>query len=110
MSLYQLTASSTAIFRTTDNAVIPADPANTDYAQYLAWVAAGNTPTPVPALTKAQQTAALNSTYPTKLSQLIDAHHQATMLGLATTSIVTKYTSTLTAYKAALLAVSKETS
>ena len=25
---------------------IPADPANTDYAAYLEWVAAGNTPEP----------------------------------------------------------------
>lgn len=29
-----------------DNAWIPADPANTDYAAYLEWVAAGNTPEP----------------------------------------------------------------
>lgn len=39
--MYQLTDSST-ILRTTDNAYIPADPANRDYAEYLAWVAQGN--------------------------------------------------------------------
>ena len=44
---YQLTQSDT-ILRLTDNAFIPPDPANTDYAAYLEWVAAGNTPSPAP--------------------------------------------------------------
>ena len=34
----------TQIQRKADNAVIPFDPANTDYQEYLEWVAAGNTP------------------------------------------------------------------
>ena len=46
--MYQLTTS-TSIIRLTDNACIPPDPANTDYAAYLKWVAAGNTPEPAPA-------------------------------------------------------------
>ena len=37
----------TCIKRIADNAFIPFDPANTDYAEYLKWLDAGNTPLPV---------------------------------------------------------------
>ena len=36
----------TCIKRIADNAFIPFDPANTDYAEYLRWIEAGNTPLP----------------------------------------------------------------
>jgi hypothetical protein len=39
-----LTGEANNILRTTDNVIIPKDPANTDYQEYLAWVAEGNTP------------------------------------------------------------------
>jgi len=45
--MYQLTTGDT-ILRLADNAFIPPDPANTDYAAYLEWVAAGNEPDPAP--------------------------------------------------------------
>ena len=46
-AMYQLTTGNT-ILRLADNAFIPPDPANTDYAAYLEWVAAGNMPEPAP--------------------------------------------------------------
>jgi hypothetical protein len=41
--------SATSVFKLDNNVVImciPFDPANTDYQQYLAWLAEGNTPEP----------------------------------------------------------------
>jgi len=46
-AMYQLTQGET-ILRIADNAFIPPDPANTDYAAYLEWLAEGNTPEPAP--------------------------------------------------------------
>jgi hypothetical protein len=39
----------TCIKRIADNAFIPHDPQNTDYAEYLEWVAEGNQPLPADA-------------------------------------------------------------
>ena len=52
MAVYKLTGNDSfgekigPIIRTTDSASIPLDEANTDYQDYLAWVAEGNTPDP----------------------------------------------------------------
>ena len=43
--IYQLTKYD-CIHRLTDNAFIPFDPANRDYAEYLRWLEEGNTPLP----------------------------------------------------------------
>lgn len=42
--MYKLSQNSNSIIRLADNAFIPDDPANTDYANYLKWVAEGNLP------------------------------------------------------------------
>lgn len=46
MGEYKLTSSGSVI-RLHDGACIPADPANTDYAEYLSWVLDGGVPDPV---------------------------------------------------------------
>ena len=61
--MYKLTNNPT-ILRLSDSASIPADPANTDYADYLAWLAEGNTPEPAdvpPPPTKAERIRALEA-------------------------------------------------
>lgn len=59
--MYQLTQGN-SIFRVLDGASIPMDESNGDYAAYLSWLAAGNTPIPaveMPNTTALQQIEAL---------------------------------------------------
>jgi hypothetical protein len=42
----QLTNETNMVLRVADNAYIPFDPANTDYQEYLKWLAEGNEPLP----------------------------------------------------------------
>lgn len=46
MSMGYKYSTQSGVIRLSDNAFIPADPDNTDYQRYLAWVAEGNTPEP----------------------------------------------------------------
>ena len=44
--MYKLTEENQGVIRLADNAFIPFDPANTDYQEYLKWVAEGGVPEP----------------------------------------------------------------
>jgi hypothetical protein len=44
--IFPLTGKVNCIKRLSDSAIIPMDEANTDYQQYLAWLAEGNEPEP----------------------------------------------------------------
>ena len=44
--MYKLIPFGGSVQRLSDNAFIPMDPANSDYAEYLKWLEEGNTPLP----------------------------------------------------------------
>jgi hypothetical protein len=69
---YTLIANSTSVQRDADHAIIPDDPKNADWQVYQAWIGAGNTPNPAPAVAPSPpvsvqivstSTPALNGTY-----------------------------------------------
>jgi hypothetical protein len=83
--MYQLTNSTTIV--RDDGANIPDDAANSDYADYLAWVAAGNTPTPyvAPVLTPLQQIAAIEAANPITHRNLRDLSMTVAQIAAAVT-------------------------
>ena len=50
--MYKLMLQNNQVMRVADNAVIPFDPANTDYQAYLRWLEEGNTPIPADEVTE----------------------------------------------------------
>jgi hypothetical protein len=55
--MYRLTQSGTTVHRLADNAFIPFDGGNKDYQEYLAWLADGNVPYPLPVDVPAEKAA-----------------------------------------------------
>ncbi|MBP2635063.1 MAG: hypothetical protein H6Q72_970 [Firmicutes bacterium] len=109
--MYKLTKS-TAIIRLADNANIAAKEDNRDYQEYLAWVAAGNTPeaaqTEAEILT--EKTTALDIEYQTTIDQLAQDYSAALMadklFGTSTADeVYTEYEAAVSAYKTALEAI-----
>ena len=70
------------IVRTSDCAFIPADPANTDYAAYLKWLASGNSPEPADPVTPAVPTVVT-------MRQARLALLQANLLGTVNSAVAT---------------------
>jgi len=50
--MYKLVNNPNGVINIEKNMFYPADPANTDYQQYLAWLAEGNTPLPADEVTQ----------------------------------------------------------
>ena len=72
--MYKLT-NTDSIIRIADKASIPADPANTDYANYLKWVADGNTATAADAIPDPTYQENRVAEYPSIGDQLDDIYH-----------------------------------
>jgi hypothetical protein len=61
------------ILRVEDGALIPTDPANGDYQQYLEWLAAGGEPEPPDAPSKESRISILQEAYERDLAKLNNA-------------------------------------
>ena len=84
--MYKLTNTET-IIRISDGASIPADPANTDYANYLEWVEAGNTATAADAIPDPTYQENRVAEYPSIGDQLDSLYHAGVFPAAMTASI-----------------------
>ena len=84
--MYKLTDSD-SIIRIADKAHIPNDPANTDYANYLEWVEAGNTATAADAIPDPTYQENRVSEYPPIGDQLDALYHAGVFPAAMTASI-----------------------
>tara|TARA_B110000495_G_C22377527_1_gene244597 strand:- start:69 stop:347 length:279 start_codon:yes stop_codon:yes gene_type:complete len=85
--MYKLTNTET-IIRIADKASIPADPANTDYANYLEWVEAGNTATAADAIPDPTYQENRVAEYPSIGDQLDDIYHNGITAWKATIKVI----------------------
>ena len=85
--MYKLTNTET-IIRIADKASIPADPANTDYAEYLEWVEAGNTATAADAIPDPTYQENRVKEYPPIGDQLDDIYHNGLTKWKATIKVI----------------------
>ena len=84
--MYKLTDTD-IIIRIADGASIPADPANTDYANYLKWVADGNTATAADAIPDPTYQENRVTEYPPIGDQLDALYHAGVFPAAMTASI-----------------------
>ena len=85
--MYKLT-DTTTIIRLADKASIPADPANSDYAEYLEWVADGNTATAADAIPDPTYQENRVAEYPSIGDQLDDIYHNGLTKWKATVKVI----------------------
>ena len=85
--MYKLTDTD-SIIRIADKAHIPNDPANTDYANYLEWVEAGNTATAADAIPDPTYQENRVAEYPSIGDQLDDIYHNGITAWKATIKVI----------------------